>query len=175
MHVLAKSNTPTTQNKHLHKGFLLYEVFFIRERAMMNDDNHDSDDGDDDDNDHDHTDSYRESSWTSPSLRAPQMGIGSQRTHSWLQKCCCRSPRSAHIDALSEMTQHKEICNILGASSEDSEEQRKARTRSPRVHRRSPGQDRVWEEERRPPNSWMEKPRTAAAVLTWVYLELHSV
>ena len=140
----------------------------------MNDDNHDSDDGDDDDNDHDHTDSYRESSWTSPSLRAPQMGIGSQRTHSWLQKCCCRSPRSAHIDALYEMTQHKEICNILGASSEDSEEQRKARTRSPRVHRRSPGQDRVWEEERRPPNSWMEKPRTAAAVLTWVYLELHS-
>ena len=175
MHVLAKSNTPTTQNKHLHKGFLLYEVFFIKERAMMNDDIHDSDDGDDDDNDHDHTDSYRESSWTSPSLRAPQMGIGSQRTHSWLQKCWCRSPRSAHIDALYEMTQHKEICNILGASSEDSEEQRKARTRSPRVHRRSPGQDRVWEEERRPPNSWMEKPRTAAAVLTWVYLELHSV
>ena len=35
---------------NLHKGFLLYEVFFIRERAMMNDDNHDSDDGDDDDN-----------------------------------------------------------------------------------------------------------------------------
>ena len=53
MHVLAKSNTPTTQNKHLHKGFLLYEVFFIRERAMMNDDNHDSDDGDDDDDDND--------------------------------------------------------------------------------------------------------------------------
>ena len=35
------------------QGIFTIRGFFIRERAMMNDDNHDSDDGDDDDDDND--------------------------------------------------------------------------------------------------------------------------